>query len=724
MITRSPVFWLIIVVLAAQYPLLGGQFFSSGDIRDVFVPLEYFFHHELLAGRLPAWHPNIAWGFPVIASAQIGFFYPPLLILRLLPLPLYLTFLVLMHLIGLALGMYFFLRALGRSEPAAYFGSISFTLGSFIIQHLTHLNILITAAWLPWQLLAVHRAAARDSLRARDLVQLAVLLALPFLAGQMHVPVLLALVSASYFIFVRLIGRRSLTRSLAALLTVAALVVLLGAVQLIPTAELVIQSSRGPAGDFNLKTANQHSFPIYHLPSILWPRFFGHDHTYWGKRLQIEYGIFIGTIPLLFSIFALLRRLRSPDAFFRCLLAVSFLLSLGSISPFRLIGLEPSLWIFSAPARWLLFTTFAFSYFAAQGLDMMLSRRGKSLAKTAARAAIAVSVTVAVSNAFLFTIDQAAFTKLADAIFWGSRELPEAYYTDKLGQLLNSARSTSVSVVSPYTTLPLILLAALPPLISRRFGTQIILAAATAELIIIAATANPTIAWKNILTPPASVAGLPPIVSTGQARLLSLPTPGDTGLYFTNPDSRVSPDERTAHYQLLPPLTHALFSIPGVEWPASLTLNGHVQKLDAIRDAAAGALSSPAQAEQANIGAVLVRAAGEIRLSRLTPQPRASGAARIQYLTLKPAHTRLIIAASSATTVTIRDSYYPGWRAYLDGQRIPIQRAEEIFRRVAIPTGIHTVDLLFRPQSLYIGLTITATVAVACSLLLLKPALA
>ena len=151
-------------VLLPLAPLLRGNFYAVGDMRDVFIPLEKFFRSQQLAGHIPSWNPDIAWGFPVIASAQIGFFYPPLLISRFLPLEIYLPLILTLHLVFAAYGTYVFAQKLGQSQLASCFSALSFTLGAYLTQHISHLNIVLTVAWLPWQLLVAHHLALRKKI--------------------------------------------------------------------------------------------------------------------------------------------------------------------------------------------------------------------------------------------------------------------------------------------------------------------------------------------------------------------------------------------------------------------------------------------------------------------------------------------------------------------------------------------------------------------------------
>jgi uncharacterized membrane protein YfhO len=57
--------------------------------------------------------------------------------------------------------------------------------------------------------------------------------------------------------------------------------------------------------------------------------------------------------------------------------------------------------------------------------------------------------------------------------------------------------------------------------------------------------------------------------------------------------------------------------------------------------------------------------------------------------------------------LVLLDSFYPGWRAYIDGNEVSILRANYAFRAVEVPAGKHQVEFLYRPRVFYVGLTIT-----------------
>ena len=55
------------------------------------------------------------------------------------------------------------------------------------------------------------------------------------------------------------------------------------------------------------------------------------------------------------------------------------------------------------------------------------------------------------------------------------------------------------------------------------------------------------------------------------------------------------------------------------------------------------------------------------------------------------------------TLLFMADSYYPGWKALVDGREAPIYRADYLFRAVEVPAGEHEVRFIFEPESFALG---------------------
>jgi len=58
---------------------------------------------------------------------------------------------------------------------------------------------------------------------------------------------------------------------------------------------------------------------------------------------------------------------------------------------------------------------------------------------------------------------------------------------------------------------------------------------------------------------------------------------------------------------------------------------------------------------------------------------------------------------SSEGLLVLRDSWYPGWIAFIDGKRNPIFRVNGCFRGVIVPAGEHRVRFVYRPILAYIS---------------------
>ena len=49
----------------------------------------------------------------------------------------------------------------------------------------------------------------------------------------------------------------------------------------------------------------------------------------------------------------------------------------------------------------------------------------------------------------------------------------------------------------------------------------------------------------------------------------------------------------------------------------------------------------------------------------------------------------------------ISDTYYPGWRAFLDGKEVPILPVNIAQRAIVVPAGTHTITMTYTPQTVF-----------------------
>ncbi|MEA2524321.1 MAG: hypothetical protein QOF73_1548 [Thermomicrobiales bacterium] len=69
--------------------------------------------------------------------------------------------------------------------------------------------------------------------------------------------------------------------------------------------------------------------------------------------------------------------------------------------------------------------------------------------------------------------------------------------------------------------------------------------------------------------------------------------------------------------------------------------------------------------------------------------------------------------------LVLSEVYAEGWRAYVDGEPVPVYVANHVLRAVPLPAGAHVVELRYEPTSLRIGLLMTAGGLVVGLLLLM-----
>ncbi|MEW5720160.1 MAG: YfhO family protein, partial [Chloroflexota bacterium] len=80
----------------------------------------------------------------------------------------------------------------------------------------------------------------------------------------------------------------------------------------------------------------------------------------------------------------------------------------------------------------------------------------------------------------------------------------------------------------------------------------------------------------------------------------------------------------------------------------------------------------------------------------------------VEITRYQPERVEIKATTDRAGYLVLTDSWYPGWRAFVDGQPAPIYRADVIFRAVPLEPGTHTIVFEYRPDSFLIGAIISA----------------
>ena len=78
----------------------------------------------------------------------------------------------------------------------------------------------------------------------------------------------------------------------------------------------------------------------------------------------------------------------------------------------------------------------------------------------------------------------------------------------------------------------------------------------------------------------------------------------------------------------------------------------------------------------------------------------------------EPNYVRIEAQMQCRGMVILTDTWFPGWRATVDGKRAKIERAYGMVRGVVVESGNHTIEMRYRPASVYLGAGLSVLAAV------------
>jgi hypothetical protein len=67
----------------------------------------------------------------------------------------------------------------------------------------------------------------------------------------------------------------------------------------------------------------------------------------------------------------------------------------------------------------------------------------------------------------------------------------------------------------------------------------------------------------------------------------------------------------------------------------------------------------------------------------------------------------LDVSTPEAAFLFMSEAYYPGWKAYVDGRKEEILRANYVFRAIPVGPGSHRVEVVMQPLSFKVGLAVS-----------------
>lgn len=371
---------LLLVLLAALWPLVLGQAVMKWDAMDLYLPWKYFITDTLSNNQLPLWNPFINAGFSQMGdpgtwypiSWGIGALFGGYSIGAL-------HFEYLFHLYIGGLGFYFLLKQFGLSRTVIVACAIGYMLSGLMIGNAQHVGWVVSATWLPWILMYFLKLQSNPQFRTG--IQLALVLFFLLSGGYPGMFIVTVYILFGYFVVNSWKQIRSKNYSLYRKQWLffgvsAVLFLLMSAVVLVASFDMAPLINRGTGLNNRADIWNtlEGSLTPQALTSYVYPLATAkNDFSFWGADFSMT-NCYFGVL-LLLSVFATVFRKDAPkNARIYFGVGVLFVfISLGQALPVRLwTTYLPFMDLFRFPSLFRLFALFFFLISAGFSLQHVL----------------------------------------------------------------------------------------------------------------------------------------------------------------------------------------------------------------------------------------------------------------------------------------------------------------------------------------------------------------
>ncbi len=680
---------------------------------------------------LPAWNPLSHFGQPFAANPNAAVFDPWSALFLALPFDLAFNLQVLLPLLVGAAGFAFLVRERGGGGFAATFGALSWGLGGCALSVSGFLQLHHAVALLPAALALVLRVVRAPT--AAHAASLAVILGLQGLAGSPTGLMLSALFAPfaaweAWSVGERRAPGRSVLRSLALAGLLGAAI---GAATWLPAAALLRETGRVADESFEVE-AEGWSLPPVRLFELVAPRALGHVvpeivDMYWGKglygwrRWPYLFSIYGGLAALVLASTALLAN-RRADRPWVIAGTLGLLLSFGAFLPgwALLLRIVPALGVVRFPEKWAVAPALVLALLAARGFDLILrderaARTARVLALALAAAIGAVTVPVAISGG-------ASWAELWSVPRWLAGEAAALALQDFAIQFVLAGALVCILFVRRQRSLVL----------------PVLLIALTAvDLTLAGRSLMPTAESARFEEPPAALAPLLTAAEgertlfqyadwkhhgvrrAGKLVLLEAPVPWQWGIataFEKDFDATQLAWSRAATSELMvlmaerPDLVGAILERRGVNSVLRPPTENQVKPLEllATRAPRPFVFSAESVIEREvgeSLSSATVRGVGRaVVLEPGAESPTVPAPAEIAILERSPTSLEVASRSAGESVLAINSTWARGWRASIDGESVPLLRADGHLSAVVVPAGEHVLLLRYRPPMLRIAL--------------------
>lgn len=320
--------------------------------------------------QIPLWNPYSFSGAPLLANFQSAVFYPLNIIYLLLSQIKAWSFLIILQPFLTAFFTYFYARKIGLDKLGAIFTGTSFAFSSFMTVWLEYNTIDQVILWLPLLLLSIEKLLEKRELKWMLIFVFAILSSL--LAGHIQIFSYILSFLVIYLLFRnKSLNKKILNKNLLFFLLLIILSLGLGAVQLIPGIELISQAARSPHQyDF---LVNKILIQPWQLIMLFVPDFFGNPATrnYWLLDTYVGKVTSIGITATIFILFGIFSKKNPFKQFFLWTAFIVLILVTNNPLTSLIYKINLPLISGSAPTLMVFLFCFAVSLLAGFGIDAL-----------------------------------------------------------------------------------------------------------------------------------------------------------------------------------------------------------------------------------------------------------------------------------------------------------------------------------------------------------------
>ncbi len=709
------IFILILIFLGKHVVPIGGNFIGGSDVEAYHFWNIAFLKEQILSGSFPLWNPYMYCGHPFLANPANFVLYPFILLYILFPISWASNFDILVHLFIAGMGAYYMVYIITESKAAALSSAIVYSLSGHMIDSIYagHLTKIHAAALLPWIFYCIEKVFKTGQMK--HLIVAGLFLGLQILTGNnqdnLYTSIFISLYFVlRYFVTFRKFEFQHFLGYMVYFLLVPLISFGVSAAQLIPTLEFISLSDRAQE---TYEFATQGSFTFQNFFTFLAPKpSSGLLNTNW------EFGCYVGILSILISLIGLsFSRARHMILCLLILLLISLTFMMGSNTPLYLLYFKvlPFIPRIRVPARSLIIFVFFLSILVGMGVQYLIENPDKK-------------------KLFYFLIT--SFPVLAIILFWGAHAF----------QISLSSRSMILAFFLTGTAFTI--LVASIYLKNRQLIAGLIIAALFVDLYLVYAPTIPTLNnnellqeqdYEKVLKSDKDFfrVNIPLIVSSLNIDMASR---GNVFHYY-NVDGYI-PLALKDFYQFM----HIMAGIPvpillrhtldinlfrpelvfsskvlGIKYAIISTQEGirmiqakwYMPRAILLRNALIipnhedhlTYLKNPGFNPTQTI--LLEKDINNFSQTLSSAQANRAVTDSVQITSYSPNRIELRSESVGNNYLLLSELFYPGWHAYVNGNKVPILRADYLLRTIQLPSGYNHVVFIYRPMCLIFGCMIT-----------------